>query len=159
MTTPNPYAQDLGDRDAIEVIGSTPAEIERIWRVLGPKGAERETAPGKWTAREVLCHLADAELAFAFRLRQALAEMHHVIQPFDQTRWSDNYAAYDAAAAVAAFAGLRRWNLALVHHVMPGAADKPLAHPERGPMTFRVLLETMAGHDVHHLGSLKALAR
>jgi uncharacterized damage-inducible protein DinB len=159
MTTANPYAADLGDHDALEIIGSTPAEIERLWRTLGPEGAERETAPGKWTVRETFCHLADTELAFAFRLRQALAETDHVIQPFDQTRWSDHYASYDAAAAVAAFAGLRRWNLALVHHVMPGAADKPLTHPERGPMTFRMLLETMAGHDVHHLGTLKGTVR
>ena len=158
-TTVNPYAKYLDGRDVLETIRSTPAEIERLWRALGPAGVERETAPGKWTVREVLCHLADTELAFAFRLRQALAEDHHVIQPFDQTRWSDHYAAYDAAAAVAAFTAARRWNLNLIQHVMPAAADKPLTHPERGEMTFQTVLDTMAGHDVHHLGVLRGMTK
>ncbi|MGA2724326.1 MAG: DinB family protein [Bryobacteraceae bacterium] len=34
-------------------------------------GVERPRAPGKWNARQILCHLADVEIVFAFRLRQA----------------------------------------------------------------------------------------
>jgi hypothetical protein len=98
-------------------------------------------------------------LAFAFRLRQTLAEPHHVIQPFDQDQWAKPYAAIPAEAALAAFTAVRAWNLVLLGTVPAEAYSKPVSHPERGAMTFGTLVETMAGHDLNHLRQLEALAR
>ena len=154
----NPYAPHLGDRDPREVIAATARKLEQVAEALGREGLERALAPGKWSAREILCHLADCEIAFGFRLRQALAEDHHVIQPFDQNQWARNYAAYSASEALAAFGSARRWNITLIDSVGPAAYSKPLNHPECGDMTFQVLIETMAGHDLNHLGQLQAIA-
>src|SRR6266852_5877711 len=110
----NPYASHLGDRDPRAVISATASQLERLLATAGPNRASQSPAPGKWSPREILCHLADCELVFAYRLRQALAEQHHVIQPFDQDAWARNYAAYDAQTALATFAAMRRWNLALL---------------------------------------------
>ena len=107
----------------------------------------------------MLCHLADCEIAFAFRLRQALAETDHVIQPFDQDRWSAPYGSYDGAAALATFLAVRNWNLALLRTVPAAEMEKPVTHPERGRMTFRTLVETMAGHDVNHVRQIEGMAR
>ena len=84
----NPYASKLAGQNAREVIADTPRQLAALAERLGPDGFERSLAAGKWRAREILCHLADVELVFAFRLRQALAEPHHVIQPMDQDAWS-----------------------------------------------------------------------
>jgi hypothetical protein len=102
--------------------------------------------------------LADTELAFAFRLRQALAEPHHVIQPFDQDKWAAVYDAFEAGAAVAVFGAVRKWNITLIETVPPATLSKPLTHPERGEMKFQVLIETMAGHDLNHLRQLEGIA-
>src|SRR5271170_934519 len=99
----NPYASFLGSRDPRQVIASTPARLGELLNALGAR-ASQSPAPGKWSAREILCHLADCEIVFAFRLRQTLAEPHHVIQPFDQDIWAQNYGAYDAQSALAVFA-------------------------------------------------------
>jgi len=146
----NPYALQLGGRDPIAVIGAT-AQIlqDRAGRLT-----DRAPAPGKWSPREVVCHLADTELAFAFRLRQALAEPNHVIQPFDQERWAERYGAYSLADALHLFATVRQWNLALIRSLAPEDFARPLSHPERGKMTFQTLLETMGGHDLNHLSQL-----
>ena len=48
----------------------------------------RRYAPGKWTAREVLGHLTDAEIAFQARLRQILSEPGSPVAPFDPDRWA-----------------------------------------------------------------------
>jgi hypothetical protein len=56
------------------------------------------------------------------------------------------------------FTALRGWNLRLIREFLPVAADRPVTHPERGTMTFMTLVETMAGHDLNHLGQLKRLA-
>jgi len=153
----NPYASYLGQQDPLQVIAATPVQFARFLHSLGHEGADRRPAPGKWAAREILCHLADTELAFAFRLRQALAEPHHVIQPFDQDLWAKPYEALDARQALQVFTIVRGWNTALLDTVPREAFSKPLTHPERGEMTFAVLVETMAGHDLNHLRQIEAL--
>ena len=151
----NPYASFLGEKDARQVIASTP----EVLKLVLAKIADPTKAPalGKWSAREILAHLADTEIVFAFRLRQALAEPHHVIQPFDQDRWADRYAAYDAHEALELFAAVRKWNLRLLESVKPEEMSKELTHPERGKMTFQTVFETMGGHDQNHLRQLEAL--
>ena len=150
----NPYASFLGDRDPLAVIEETPSNLSGLAVQLVPASMEWRPAPGKWNAREILCHLADCEIAFGFRLRQTLAEDHHVIQPFDQEKWAGTYGSLGARSALNAFSALREWNLALIGSISPEAMAKPVNHPERGNMTFRVIVETMAGHDINHLAQL-----
>ena len=150
----NPYASFLGDRKTLEVIEQTPGALSGLAVKLAPASMEWRPAPGKWNAREILCHLADCEIAFAFRLRQTLAENQHVIQPFDQERWAGMYGSLGARAALNAFSALREWNLALIGSTPAEAMSKPVTHPERGEMTFRVIVDTMAGHDLNHLAQL-----
>lgn len=154
----NPYATQLGDRDPMEVIASTAARLNALMAAIGPERAEQPRAPGKWSPRQIACHLADCEIVFAYRLRQALAEDYHRIQTFDQDKWAPVYGAYDLAAALLVFSAVRNWSLALVRSLPPAAFDRPLTHPERGAMRYRVLVETMAGHDRNHLAQLEAMA-
>lgn len=153
----NPYASKLGDRDAVQTIATTPPALRALVDASGPEAVNRPPAPGKWSVREILCHLADCEITFAYRLRQALAEQHHRIQPFDQDAWSAVYAAYDAPTALAAFTAARNWNLAFIKALPAAALDKPLTHPERGDMVIRTIIETMGGHDVNHLRQIEAM--
>lgn len=155
----NPYATFLGNRSPLEVLPTTPDKLHVILEHLGTKGAEEAPAPGKWSAREIISHLADCEIVFGFRLRQTLAEDNHVIQPFDQEKWAATYAAYDASAAFAVFSTVRQWNLALIRSVSPEKQTKPVIHPERGTMTFLDIVETMAGHDLNHLQQMEAIKR
>ena len=80
----NPYAGFLGDARPREVLEMTPVTIARLIRDSDTARLTRAPAPGKWSVRDILCHLADCEVVFAFRLRQTIAEAHHRIQPFDQ---------------------------------------------------------------------------
>lgn len=155
----NPYATQLGARAPLEVIAATPAVLGDLVERLGPAGAKRPWAPGKWTAAHIVCHLADCEIAFAFRIRQTLAETNHTIQPFDQDRWAKPYSALEMQPALAAFQALRHWNVALLQSLQPADFAKSVTHPERGGMTLQTILETMGGHDLNHLGQLSALER
>jgi uncharacterized damage-inducible protein DinB len=157
----NPYAAYLGGAAPEEIMAETPQRLTELAQRLEPKGWNQSYAPGKWTARQILCHLADTELAFAFRLRQALAEPNHLIQPFDQDRWAEAYTnrSYDAQAALQVFSSVRRWNLDLLQTVPAEARSRPVRHPERGEMTFQTLVDTIGGHDVNHLRQLDSIAR
>lgn len=153
----NPYASFLGNRNPLEVIAETPNKIETLLAALGPERANQSPAPGKWSAREIVCHLADCETVFAFRIRQALAEENHVVQPFDQDKWAKSYAAYDTDEALALFSATRAWNLRLIDSLPAEAFEKRLTHPERGEMALRVVIETMGGHDVNHIRQIETI--
>ena len=153
----NPYAKFLGGRSVEEILSSTPGMIAALFEKLGSEKVAVSPAPGKWSPAEIVCHLADCEVAFGFRLRQTLAEPGHVLQPFDQDKWAAPYAGISAADALAAFEGLRRWNLVLLKWALPAHASDLVTHPERGRMTFTTIVETMAGHDRNHLAQLERI--
>jgi uncharacterized damage-inducible protein DinB len=154
----NPYAKYLEGRDPVEVIRGTTAAIRQLVERM-PKEQIALGVPGKkWNAREIVCHLADCELVFGFRMKQALAEDAPTVQPFDQEKWALRYGNVDMASAVRAFEASRRWNVLLIEGATAEERKRALTHPERGTMTFWTIVETMAGHDVNHLGQLERLA-
>src|SRR4051812_43939746 len=158
MSELNPYAKFLDGRPLETILGSTSHEIANKLQMIGPDRTTEQPAAGKWSPAEIVCHLADCEIAFGFRLRQALAEDHHVLQPFDQEKWAAHYKDFSAKDALAAFTALRNWNLLLIKRSLASSASKPITHPERGTMTFQTIVETMAGHDLNHLAQLKRIA-
>jgi hypothetical protein len=157
-TATNPYAKYLAGRDALEVLSETPARLQSFVETLGPVRMNESYAPGKWTLNAVLCHLADCEFAFGYRWRQAAAQPHHVIQPFDQDAWAVNYAGLDWHAALASFCSGRVWNTGWLKALKPEVFDKPVTHPERGELTLRTLLEIAAGHDLNHLAQFERVS-
>lgn len=158
MSTANPYDVFLDGRPVEAILTSTPSALAQALAAIGEDNLTTSPAPGKWSAAQILCHLADCELVFGFRLRQTLAEDSPTLQPFDQDKWAATYRGVAAGHALEVFAALRGWNLRLFETALPAAAARPVVHPERGAMTFQTIVETMAGHDLNHLAQLKRLA-
>jgi uncharacterized damage-inducible protein DinB len=150
----NPYASALAERDPVSVLAGTAARLAKILASRSAEQIETAPAPGKWSVREVLAHLADCEIAFGFRLRQTFAG-ERAIQPFDQDQWARAYGSYSAALAVTTFSALRDWNLAFIRGLSETDKRLPAMHPDRGQMTLWTIVETMAGHDLHHLTNLE----
>lgn len=157
MSNLNPYEHFLDGRPVEEILAATPEALRQVAQALTEQQLASPIQPGKWSPAEIITHLADCDLAFGFRLRQTLAEENHVVQPFDQDKWAVQSAGISAHEALAAFTALRAWNLRLIQAALPAHANKAVRHPERGAMTFRTIVETMAGHDLNHLAQLKKL--
>jgi hypothetical protein len=64
----NPDAKYLGEADAVAVIESTAVKLAEALREIGPERNAAAPRLGKWSAREILCHLADCEIVPAGRL-------------------------------------------------------------------------------------------
>ena len=158
MSSLNPYEKYLDGRPLDAILSSTAEQLGALIAAIGPEKSAVRPVPGKWSPAEILCHLADCELVFGFRLRQTLAEDAPTIQPFDQEKWAETYPAISTEQALATFSAVRRWNLMLIAAALPAAANRPVTHPERGLMTFQTLVDTMAGHDLNHLAQLQKLA-
>ncbi len=89
-----PYVGLLEGRDAAKVIVETPTRLALILDGLSTAEIETRPAPGKWSVREIIAHLADCEIAWSWRFRQVYGEEHATLQPFEQDAWAKIYDAY-----------------------------------------------------------------
>lgn len=157
MSKANPYASFLDERPVDAILMATPGALRSVVAEIG-EDVETRPAPGKWSAAEIACHLADTEMVFGFRLRQLLAEDIPTVQPFDQDKWAANYLGVSADQAVEVFTALRGWNLQLIETSLPAEANRTAIHPQRGVFTLQNFVELMAGHDLNHLSQLRRIA-
>lgn len=146
----------LADRNPITVLSETPKQLEAMTAALLER-SEQSYAPGKWTARELLCHLTDAELGIGFRLRQIVAGVE-TIQPFDQDAWVSQNKKLPLELALNTLLALRAWNLAWLRGLDKSVWERKYHHPERGEETFDVAVRLLAGHDLNHLGQLEQIS-
>ena len=149
----HPYAANLGDRDPSLVMAETPVRLRTLLDRLSPGQIEHPPAPGKWNFREVLAHLADCEIVWAWRLRIAYEKDNALLQPFDQDPWARIYHVYAAEQALAAFIAVRAWNLTLLSGLSEADKQRPVTQPEVPGMTLWTIARTAAGHDLHHLAA------
>jgi hypothetical protein len=154
----NPYGKFVEGLDVLQSLEDTPARIASMVGGWPREKDERSHAPGKWTARQVLTHLAHIEMVFALRLRFALAQDSYVVQPFEQDDWMKNESAQPALAALETYLALRRMNLALCRSLTPAQRARTFTHPDFGVLDVNWLMAWAAGHERNHLPQLVAVA-
>ncbi len=154
-TSKFPYEEVLGDSDPIKVMSETQQKLLHLLDDLDDNEIERRSAPHKWNLREIVCHLADCELVWAWRLRYAYGEKGPVLQTFDQDSWAKIYDAYSLSDALGSFASTRMWNLAFISGLKSSDREKAVTHPLRGAETLWTVVQLAAGHDLHHLSLLQ----
>jgi len=158
MPLQTPYSNDLGGREPIAALRETTARIGAIAGGWSAADFERSYAPGKWSARQLLIHLTQTELALGTRARMALSTPNYTAQSFDQDQWLARDATLTGRAALDAFVALAAMNLAMFEALTPADREMTLSHPEYGALTVEWILQQMAGHQRHHLHQLEAIA-
>jgi len=157
MSVANPYAEDLGNRNPLDALRDTLERVQQLVASWSDDAFEKSYAPGKWSARQILLHLVQTELALSTRARYALAQSGYTAQPFSQDDWMPIDDATDARTALAAYTSLRGLNLAMWKRMTREQLDRVFSHPEYGDLTVGWILAQMAGHDIHHLKQLQAI--
>lgn len=146
----------------LEAAEKSPKEIAAAVSGLSPAVLHYKPAPEKWSILEILGHLADIEIVYAYRLRQMLADQNPIIAPMDQDAWARNLGYMDMAAPelVAVYGLNRHHNLRLLRRLKPADLEKSAFHPERKQdVTVARLVEMMAGHGVDHLAQIERLKK
>ena len=153
----NPYAAALGSLDPVKALSTTPRKIKALTAKWTARQWSRSYAPGTWSARQILVHLAQTELALTTRVRYGASQEGYVAQPFDQDAWlSLDHA--DGPTALDTYLALRRFNLAMFKGLTPRLRAQSFSHPEYGALTPDWVMAQMAGHELHHLKQLKQIA-
>src|SRR3954452_6254031 len=130
MAPQTPYTTDLAGRDPLGAMRDTIARIRALVSGWRPDQFERTYAPGKWTARQILTHLAQSEIALGCRARMALTTPAYTAQPFDQDTWMARESATSGHDALDAFLGTAAMNVGLFASLSHADCAITLSHPE-----------------------------
>jgi hypothetical protein len=145
--------------DPRDILIATPLRIGGLIAGCQPQALRESPGPDRWSIAQIVSHMADAELVFAYRVRRILAAPGSVIEPFDQNDWvnSQHAETSDPHASLALFAAIRASMLRLLARLTDEDMTRYGVHAERGPESVRYLMSLMAGHDRNHLAQIERL--
>lgn len=126
----------------------------------GAAGPELDFRPeGKWSVRQIVCHLADSEAVATTRFRQVIAEDNPKMLPFDQDAWADrlDYDKRKISHALEIFRVLRGSNYELLKDLPETAFERAGEHAVRGPMSLREMVTIFAEHVENHVTQLRGV--
>lgn len=149
----------VGDRDPLDVLCASGAELARVTSRFDERSLHQPESEGKWSAYQVLQHLADSEFAFGFRFRMAIAHDRPALGGFDQDAWMSRlrYGAIEPAVFLAAFDAMRAFNILLYRTLTPDDFRREAVHAERGVESVQHMLRLNAAHDIVHLRQLERI--
>jgi len=141
-------------KEHLDAAEKSPKQVAAAVSGLSEKMLRYKPAPDKWCILEVLAHLADVEIVYAYRLRQMIADKKPVIAPMDQNDWARNlgYMETPPAELIALYGLNRHATLRLLQRLKPGDLEKSAFHPEtKKDFTVAELVERMGTQGAGHL--------
>jgi hypothetical protein len=154
--TPQEYIKrilgNVEGQDPLKVQAGTAKKLERLIKGMPASKLRKRPAPEKWSAGEILAHLADSEIVIGWRLRQILGAPGTPSQAYDQDSWAaaGHYEKRDARKSAEQFRVVREANLALLKSLAPEQWKHHGMHSERGVETVEHIVRMIAGHDINH---------
>ncbi len=148
-------------KDPLRLQQAAPKKLAQLLKGKTKTKLMRKPAPDKWSIAEIVAHLADAEIAIAWRLRQILSNNAVPIQAYDQDAWAKtfNYARRDPRQSLAHYTSLREANLVLLKSAPRKLWENYGIHQERGNESVNHAVRMVAGHDVNHLRQIEAILK
>jgi hypothetical protein len=124
---------------------------------ITPPELDARAAPGKWSVREIVHHLADSEMIAAARLRYLLGQDRPTIQGYDQDEFARRLY-YDRPHEVSLelFRLVRESTAEILNRLTPAEWIREGAHTEVGPYGVESWLKTYAGHAHKHATQIRA---
>jgi uncharacterized damage-inducible protein DinB len=149
------------DGDPLAIQAATKQALDRLVKEVPAETLKRRPSPEKWSVAEILAHLTDGEIVFAFRIRKILSESGSNISAFDQNKWEENlnYKERDPLQSVRQFGLLREMNLAVLNKLTEEQWERYGMHEERGRESLRQMVRLYAGHDVNHMKQIEAILK
>ena len=158
---PSDVTPDLR-RQWMEDVAQAPVNLRRAVEGLTPEQLDTPYREGGWTVRQVVHHLADAQLNAYIRFRQGLvADQPPTIMPFDEEPWANLADARTAPPEISLqiLEGVHdRWHR-LLTNLTPDAFQRTVRHPQAGEMTLDRVLGIYSWHARHHTAHILGLRR
>ncbi len=122
---------------------------------------DRKPAPKKWTIRQQVHHLTDAELNLVGRMKKIIAEDNPLLMAYDQDKWADSFLYTNTAVenSIALFYTLRASMTPVLKSLKDADFSRTGIHNENGKMTLMEVLEHTVEHFEHHLKAIEKTKR
>jgi hypothetical protein len=149
---PERYAKALGEADPIESQRKAPKRVKKLIRGLSEKELSRKPAPGKWSIKEIIAHLADGEVIIGSRERFVAAQDRALLPGYDQDAFVEHLGTDRAKTKdlLQAFAAVRGANVAMLSRLPRASFSHVGLHSERGEESLDAMVRMYAGHDIIH---------
>ncbi|HEY3936483.1 MAG TPA: DinB family protein [Bryobacteraceae bacterium] len=146
-------------KDPLVVQRQTVETLTRLIEGVPEEALTRESAPGKWSVRDVLAHLAEAEMVSTWRYRQMIEQSSVTLTSFNQEEWArlGDYGATEPKESLEMLRILRKKNLQMFARLTPEEWECFGMHSERGKMTVEDLMRQIAGHDLNHIAQVREM--
>lgn len=160
--TPQQYIERvlgyLEGRRPLEVLAATPGQLARLVKGVPRRRLAQRPGPDRWSATEVLAHLADSELVYGFRIRLILELPGTPIQSIGQDAWArfSDYREERPALCLEALRSNRERLVRLLKRLPPEGWEAYGMHSERGRESVARIAELLAGHDLAHMKQIRA---
>jgi uncharacterized damage-inducible protein DinB len=150
------YVSQVPGDDVLPVLKAARESTPRFLATIPESRAGFRYAEGKWSVREIIGHLSDAERIFAYRLLRFARADETPLSGFDENQYvpAGGFERRTLADVTAEFAAVRDASLALVQSLDQMAlARSGLANGKR--IGVAALAWVIAGHEIHHLRVLR----
>ncbi len=150
------YISKVNENDCISALENTEKEILSFLKSIPENKGDFAYAPGKWTIKQLIIHISDAERVFAYRaLRFARGDAQQNLS-FEENDYAKNCEADKRSlqSVIEEFTAVRRATILLFKNF----SDKTLQNTgnmSSGKTTVNALGFTISGHASHHVGVLK----
>ncbi len=162
---PNEYAPfyanyvalaDSMGADVLQTLAALGPSTFQTFSSLNPDRQDYAYASGKWTIKQLLNHLIDAERIFAYRLLRLLRGDQTPLPGFDENTYADNADLSNRTLSNLAieFKAVREANLFL-YKTVTDEQSLLTGTASGSQVSVRALLYIIAGHELHHLNILK----
>lgn len=123
-----------------------------VWRRFGKTYGE-----GKWTVKQILVHLADADSVLLDRIKRVISEPKQVIWAFEQDLWNENldYKNFPLAISKAVYLANRSMVIYLAEKYYETLGDKEFIHSQTGLRTLKDEFDKVSWHNQGHLEQIR----
>jgi uncharacterized damage-inducible protein DinB len=141
------------DRSIIDQYEKGGEKLRQAVAGMSDQDLRAKPIPGKWSTHEVVIHLADAEAAFADRIRRVLAHDNPPLLGWDENQFFArlHYDAQSATDAVQLIDLTRRQLTRILRTLVDADFDRAGEHNQRGRQSVQDLLKAAVQHLDHHL--------
>jgi hypothetical protein len=145
------YVDRVPDGDVVAMLRAQIAETLALWSGLTEAQADYRYAPGKWSTREVIGHLADTERIMSYRALCFARAERKELPGFDEDAYVANadFGRRSVAELLDELTCVRAATIAL----FTGLSDEELTRSgiaNNRPYSVRALAYIIAGHERHH---------
>ena len=156
---PDRYREALAKDDPFLALFEAPQKLRKLLKGLTEKQLSRRPAPGKWSIKEIVAHLADGEVILGSRYRFIAAHDKPSIAGYDQDLFVEKLGVGNTTTdeLLDDFEMARMLNTDLLARLPDEAFDRVGIHSERGEESIWTIMTLYAGHDRVHLAQVETI--